>query len=266
MNKRKFFLFFLLLFVALVIGVAAPKIFKKDENTLNDIELTFGNHYISYVIENDDASFNMFAAQKVQNETSAISDMIEKILFNNKNLEVTDFQIESGSRSHDGYQLVNFIVDVKVTSDDIESADQMIIDWKSGQSKVYDIGVVALKNAKGFSQDHISPVGEYGVTYQFPGLDVQFVNEQIGTIVLHGIEDLNHTISYIFKDKPEWKAQENYRFSIPALDVKNEFDFYTVTPVFRYSVNGSEHVYAMPGVLYGIFPPDKEIVEKIIRH
>lgn len=266
MNKRKFLLFFLLLFVALVIGVAAPKIFKKDENTLNDIELTFGNHYISYVIENDDASFNIFAAGKVQNEAPAISDMIEKISFNNENLEVTDFQIESGSRSHDGYQLVNFIVDVKVTSDDIESADQLIIDWKNGQSKAYDIGAITLKNAKGFSQDHISPVGEYGVTYQTPALDVQFVNELKENIILHGIEDLNHTISYTFQDKPEWKAQENYRLSIPALDEKNEFDFYTVTPILRYSINDSEHVYAMPGVLYGIFPPDKETVEKIIRH
>lgn len=151
--------------------------------------------------------------------------------------------------------MVNITVNVKVTSDDIESADQIIIDWKQGQSKACNIGVITLKNAKGLSQEHLSPVSEYGVTYQTPALDVPFVNELKENIVIHGIEDLNHTISYTFQDKPEWKAQVSCRFSISELDVKKEFDFYTVAPILRYSVNGSEHVYAMPGVLFGFFLP-----------
>ena|GEM_PF-1943107 len=273
MNKRNLF-FSIILLTVVIIATVSLLIFKnesplnankenKESNQGNNIELLFGSNYISYIIEDDTMSFNIFAVQKIKNTTSSVANVIQDVSFNNENIEITEFSVELGN-IYNGYKLINFIVDVKATSNNIEKADEFIIYFKNGKSKSYDIGEVSIQNDIGYSQNDIIPEGEYVVSYPFPSLNIKLFNNSKESITLNKIEDLNKMINYTFKENREWKPQEINHILVSSFDVKNEFDFYTITPILRYSINGSDYAYNMPGVIYGIFIPDEEKVKKII--
>ncbi|QQE75295.1 hypothetical protein KDJ56_04720 [Brevibacillus composti] len=55
------------------------------------------------------------------------------------------------------------------------------------------------------------------------------------------------------------------RIATGSLHTKKEHDFITMTPILSYRLGDNEHLYNMPGVLYGILDSDQDKIKKIMQ-
>ena len=109
--------------------------------------------------------------------------------------------------------------------------------------KAYDIGQITVQNDKKFTDRHIGPTGNYTVVYPSFSLDVQLLNESGKTMAINIVDDLNKRLSYRFDQATKLAPHEYAYLVVPSFDVKDEgkFDFYTVTPIVHYTLDGQEH-------------------------
>ncbi|WP_430789216.1 hypothetical protein VBD025_03145 [Virgibacillus flavescens] len=241
---------------------------KSNKNALDDIDnnsLEFADNFISYVIEEDETmSFNIFGVQNTEKGNHLDAELISFLEFNNSNIEIVDFRLDSGL-THNNYKLINIIVEVKINSDNIENAEQLVVHFKNNKEKMYDFGSLTLQNDKRFVQNDISPKGNYTVGYPTLSLDVNLRNESDQTIKMKQIDDLKKNLSYHFDNVMELNSLETTRIVVPSFEIVDEkdFDFYTVTPILHYSSGTEEYLYNMPGVLYGVLRSDIDKIKKI---
>src|SRR5690242_6846902 len=60
-------------------------------------KLKFANNFISYVVDdNEEVSFNIFAAENVKTHTSNLENSVDYIDLNNPNIEVGNFKVNTG--------------------------------------------------------------------------------------------------------------------------------------------------------------------------
>lgn len=266
-NKRKKILLILVIIVIIIIFTSLifyEKENKAHVNKADNIELLFANNYISYILDENNMSFNIFGVRKVENEETKvpITEMITDVSFNNENIKITNFNLDEGLINN-GYQLFNFIVDIEVSGSDIEKADQFVVHFNSGKVNNYDIGDVTLQNTLGNKKQDITYENEYLIGYPIPSLDINITNNNKDNITLDKISDLNRELNYEFYNDIKLKKQEKYNIVIASFEQEEEYDFYTVTPILQYSKNDHEYSHIMPGVIYGILIPDEDKIKKI---
>ncbi|TWK85996.1 hypothetical protein CHCC20331_1149 [Bacillus paralicheniformis] len=96
-------------------------------------------------------------------------------------------------------------------------------------------------------------------------MDVRLKNNLAKDISLEKITDLNGVMTYSFDKRTAIQAKQSKHIVVPAFDMTGEYDFYTVTPVLRYTAAGKPHQYSLPGVLYGALDSDVEKIERMLK-
>ncbi|MCI4128896.1 hypothetical protein [Bacillus haynesii] len=96
--------------------------------------LFFARNYISYMMEDETMSFNIFGLQKANAGVPLSGETVTSLAFDNNHIQISDYKVETGIR-HKGYTLVNIIVDVRVSSDKPEKADQLLISFNGRVEK-----------------------------------------------------------------------------------------------------------------------------------
>ena len=227
--------------------------------------LFFAHNYISYVMEDETMSFNIFGLQKANAGISISGDTVTSLAFDNDHIQISDYKVETGIR-HKGYTLVNIIVDVRISSDKPEKADQLLISFNGRDAEAFQIGKITLQNDHNVQSGDLSPAGQYTAGYPKPSLDVRLKNNLAKDISLEKITDLNGVMTYSFDKRTAIQAKQSKHIVIPSFDMTEEYDFYTVTPVLRYTAAWKPHQYSLPGVLYGALDSDVEKIERMLKH
>lgn len=230
--------------------------------TMDKTNIIFGNNYISYVFDDQGDSFNLFGIHKLSDKS--ILDHFEDISFNNENIEIKSFKLEKGFIKNN-YQLFNIIVDVKVLSDDVENADQIIILFDDNTTQAYDLGKLTLQNIGKFNEEDIVPKGGYTTVYPYPSLDVHLLNNSEETLYLNKITDLNGLFQYAFTANVKVGTNETFHLVIEEFNQEGNYDFYQITPILHYSSSDGIKHYHMPGVLYRALIPDEEKINLILN-
>lgn len=233
---------------------------------VNHLELVFSHNFVSYVIGVDHpSSFNLFAILNVQTSESSFEELDISLDFANENVEIVDYEIHFGME-HQEYRLLNFIIDVNISGDEIEEVEELIVQFANGEKQSYEIGSWTLQNDKGFENTHIGPIGEYGVSYPESVLDVGLINDSKADVTMGEINDITESFLYEFESETMLAANETMHIDVPSFtfDSEEEFDFYAVTPILHYNLEDQEYRYNMPAVLFGISDDDEEKIERMI--
>lgn len=231
-----------------------------------DVKLIFGDNFISYVIDdNEGMSFNIFGVQDIRKQDSSLKDKVTSVTFNNPNIKVVDFKVDTGI-SQKGYKLVNFLITVQVSTNSVEKADKLLIQFNKEKTTTHEIGEITLQKNVSFQRDHITPTGDYKVGYPTPALDVNIKNRAKKSIFVSKIYDLTEDLSYQYQDIFKIEPEEVKNIKINSLNSKIEHDFITITPILSYSLDNKEYLYNMPGVIYGILDTDQDKIKKIITN
>ncbi|WP_253185673.1 hypothetical protein [Bacillus licheniformis] len=72
-------------------------------------------------------------------------------------------------------------------------------------------------------------------------------------------------MAYTFDKGTAIQAKQSKHIVVPSFHMTGEYDFYTVTPVLRYTAAGKRNQYSMPGVLYGALDSDEEKIERMLK-
>lgn len=227
-----------------------------------DLNLIFGDNFISYVIDdNEGMSFNIFGVQDIRKQDSSLKDKVTSVTFNNPNIKVVDFKVDTGI-SQKGYKLVNILVTVKVSSDRVEKANKLLIQFNNEEPQSHEFGEITLQNSFPFQREHLAPSGEYKVGYPTPALDVNIKNRVKESIIVSKVSDLTEDISYKFQDNFIIMPEEVKNININSLNSNTKHDFITITPILSYNLLNMEYLYNMPGVIYGILDSDQDKIKK----
>ncbi|TXL61644.1 hypothetical protein FHP05_13220 [Cerasibacillus terrae] len=229
----------------------------------NQVELLFGKNFISHVMDDGQSmTFNIFGVQKVTDQGSLTMDLIASMELDNPQLEIVNYDLSLGE-TYEEYQFFNILTKIKIDSDDIEEANNLIINFKSNGKKTYDIGKIILKNNKGYTNGRIQPKGEYTVGYPDFSLDFKLISDQ--NVSITKVADLTGLFSHEFDEQIQITKDEPKHFDVSSFKVEKEnFDFYTVTPILHYKVGKKEYLYNLPSVLYGIMGSEIELIKRII--
>lgn len=244
-------------------------IYYKNENKIldtqkNNVDLLFAKNYISHVFEEDSVSFNIFAIKRIKETNDIpISKLISDITFNNENIKITNFSVDQGLISN-GYQLINFIVDVEVSEFSIQKANKLTIFFNNKKIEHYNIGDITLQKNRINQNENTILNDDYTIGYPFPSLNFNIINNNKNHITLKNITDLNKNFNYNFPDSTKINQQENYNISVDYFTEIKKFDFYTITPILQYSLEDQLYYYNMPSVIFGILIPDEEKINIII--
>ncbi len=229
-------------------------------------KLKFANNFISYVVDdNEEVSFNIFAAENVKTHTSNLENSVDYIDLNNPNIEVGNFKVNTGF-NQDNYELVNFVIDVTSTTTNIEQAKEMIIHFKDGSKKSYNFGQINIQRKKNLSQ-HLDVSGRYTIGYPSLELNAGVKNKTNSTILPIEVYDITKTISHKFNNDLQLQPKKQSAIVVNDFYLKNkkEYDFITMTPIVSYKINNDQYTYHMPGVIYGALDSDQEKLNKIIK-
>lgn len=251
--------------IIILVGVilAINKFNQPSQEESNETELIFGKNFISHIMEDGQSmTFNIFGVQKASGENPLSADLINYMEFDNSKLEIINYEVSIGETYRE-YSFFNILTEIKVNSDGIEGANNLLIQFKDDKQKTYDIGKIILKNDEAYTEEHIQPKGNYTVGYSDFSLDVNLVSNQ--NVGVRRIADLTGSFSYEFPEYIEMTKDVPVNLSVPAFKIAEEdFDFYTITPILEYEVNQEDYHYHMPGVLYGIMDSEIEIIKRII--
>ncbi|WP_349408692.1 hypothetical protein [Pseudalkalibacillus sp. SCS-8] len=240
-------------------------LFPKDHSfgKITKTELRFGENYINYVVPDQDTmAFNILGVLK---SDSSLQDLVTSVDTNNPNIKVVDYKADTGTE-HKGYKLVNIILTIEVLSDDIEKADQLLIQFNNEEPIAFDMGLMVIQNDKGFQRHHLEPTGNYNVGYPRLELDVILRNISSQSLTPVKISDLTNFMSYHFDNNVLIESKEEEQIQIERFDVtkRDQYDFMTLTPILEYTINEETYRYNMPGVIYGILDQDTKKIEKIL--
>ncbi|USK74377.1 hypothetical protein [Peribacillus frigoritolerans] len=262
--------------IALIISVCVMSAFlilTKTDNKLgkesqytDKVKLKFANNFISCIIEDKEGmSFNIFGVQNIKDRDSSLMDVVSSIELNNPNIRIVDYQVDTGI-VHKNYKLVNILVTLKPLTNNVETADQLLIQFNNENKETYDIGSITVQNDMSYQNKHFEPSGQYTVAYPYLGLDINLRNKTDQTISPSRISDLTKNLSYQF-DKPfEFQPHDKKHIKINTFyKGKKEFDFMTVSPILSYTLDNERYLYNMPGVVYGILDSDTDKIEKMIK-
>ncbi|MFO8234964.1 MAG: hypothetical protein R6U04_06150 [Bacteroidales bacterium] len=253
----------------LVVGTIIGLIVNNDlhDQTIRGAEtnLIFAKNYISYVIEDETMAFNLFAIQPADSPHKITNDTITSLDIENENIEVLDFSVESGI-SHKGYTLVNFIVDISVKGSEVEKADELAISWNEQSVEYLKIGEMILKNKEVTDVGGFSPVEAYTVGYPSPSLDIHIQNDYHETVLLEGVRDLNHNLTYSFDSPIEFLPNGSNNVVIAKFHIKNEYDFYTISPIANYTLGNDSKDSHLPGVIFRMLDSDEDKIERMIKN
>ncbi|WP_409271345.1 hypothetical protein V1499_18050 [Neobacillus sp. SCS-31] len=260
-RKRLLFLYFALAaLLVLAMIVAGNPVFSKDK----EIKLEFADNFISYVIDDENgAVLNLFAVQDVWNKNVALENLITSVQFENPNIEVVDFKVDSGM-VHQGYKLVNFQVTARVLTGELERENKLKIWYGDEKTATYRFGELVVQNGAGFEKGHFEPARSYTASVPSLGLDMRIKNTSGQEADGLEIEDLSGDISHQFEDDFKIGPREVGHIEVDGFG-ETEYDFAMITPIFSYSLAGEEYRYNMPGVLYGMTLSDEDKIEKIIE-
>jgi hypothetical protein len=233
----------------------------------NDINLRFGDNFISYIISTEgDMSFNIFGVQNIKDNNSSFEGLLSSVEFNNPNINVVDYQIDTGI-VYENYKLFNLVVTAQVLTNKVETADQLLIQFGNEDVTAYDFGRLVIENNASYQNQHIEPSGDYNVGYPSLSLDVSVKNKTNRSIYPSRIYDLTGEISYQFNQSFSFQPKEEKRIKIDSFHKESEenYDFMTITPILSYTLEDNEYVYNMPGVIYGVLDSDVDKIKKIIN-
>jgi hypothetical protein len=238
----------------------------EESNYRDEIDLKFADNFISYIIEDKEAmSFNIFGIQKIKDNDSSLTNLVSSVEFNNPNINIVDYQVDTGI-VYEGYKLVNIIVTAEALTNNVETADQFLIQFNNEDVKAYDIGNVTIQNDIPYQNEHLEPKGNYTVGYPSLSLDVNIKNKTNLSISPTKIYDLTGDISYQFVETFKFQPNEGKQIQIDTFTKKSEeeHDFMTITPILSYSLEDENYLYNMPGVVYGVLDSDTDKIKKMI--
>lgn len=274
MLKRKEKLILTVLFISALVFlfflICKNYITKNEGNQHNEITLEFANNFISYVIEDNEngMAFNIFGVQNIKgNRISPLESLVSSVEFNNSNIKVLDYQIDSGVVYED-YRLFNIIITAQVLTNNVETADQLLFQFGNKDITPFNFGNITVQNNNSFQDKHFEPSGNYNVGYPTLSLDVNLKNKTNSNVLLSRIIDLTEEISYDFaQDYKHFNSQEKMQIKIEHFNRKSNenFDFMTITPILSYKFENQDYLYNMPGVIYGMLDPDIDKIKKIIN-
>ncbi|QGH32864.1 hypothetical protein GI584_01815 [Gracilibacillus salitolerans] len=262
MKLRRFLTIgFLFIVVLVLVFINLPSNEEKAKDN-KEIDLTFADNYISYVLNNETVSVNIFGAKK---NIANLSDTIAGLELNNENIKIVEYEIDSGKTSNE-HQLFNLMLDIKVLSNEIEKADTLRVTFDNNDSQEYNIGQMVVANEID-SSDHISYGNEYNVGYPEPSLVTTITNTNDESIIIKNVSDLNKMLFYEFSDELLIDPGKSYDIDIPSFENKEsiQYDFYTITPIIYYKSGGNEHVFDLPTVIYGLLDDDDEKLWKVLN-
>ena len=145
----------------------------------------------------------------------------------------------------------------------MEEANNLVIQFKESEKKIYDIGKIIFKNNKDYIDKHIQPKGNYTVGYSDFSLDANLISDR--NLSIKKVDDLTSLFFYEFDEQVKMTKDVPEHLNILSFKAgKEDFDFYTVTPILHYEINGKEYLYNMPSVLYGIMDSEIDLIKKII--
>ncbi|WP_316569122.1 hypothetical protein [Neobacillus sp. YIM B06451] len=260
-SKRILYLYFsLAALLVLAMIVAGNPAFSKDE----EIKLEFADNFISYVIDDENgAELNFIAVQDVWNKNVDLGNLITSVRFENPNIEVVDFKVDSGM-IHQGYKLVNFRVTARVLSGELERENKLKIWFGDEKTAIYRFGELVVQNGAGFEKGHFEPADSFTAAVPSSGLDMRIKNVSGQEADGLEIEDLSGDISYQFEDELKIRPREVGHIEVDGFG-ETEYDFAMITPIFSYSLAGEEYRYNMPGLLYGMTLSYEDKIERIIE-
>nr|WP_239693225.1 hypothetical protein [Bacillus haynesii] len=76
-------------------------------------------------------------------------------------------------------------------------------------------------------------------------MDVRLKNNLAKDISLEKITDLNGVMAYTFDKGTAIQAKQSKHIVVPSFHMTGEYDFYTVTPVLRYTAAGKRNQYSL---------------------
>lgn len=229
-------------------------------DTRKGSDLQFADNYISYIMESDTMSFNIFGV--ADKASTPLSQRISHVSFPNQNIQIVNFQVNSGSI--DDHELFNIIVEVELVGNGIEKETRLDVQFDNGEILSYDIGDITLSKISDEQNEVIAHNKEYIVAYPFPSLDMTIRNKEDDEIILDEISDPNKTIRYSFPQNTKVEKQGTHSISIPSFEMEDYFDFYTISPVLQYHVQNKKSTYVLPGVMYYTLLSDEEKIQRIL--
>ena len=265
-SRRLVYSIIIIFIIAITILVIQSNVVETKE-TNNGVDLLFGKNFISYVIEEGKSmDFNLLGVQDLKTNKTSIEKIIENIKFNNPNVEILDYQLSIGNQ-YQHYQLFNIIFTVKVLTENVESAEKLTVQFKDGSEEVYDFGHLSIVTDSNYHKEHLEPYAEYNVGYPQLELNVNIRSTSQEDVQLLKINNLAEEISYSFNKPLVLSHQDVKRIKIDNFNINEleNYDFITLTPILSYSINGQNYQYNMPGVVYGMFSADEELIQKIIK-
>ncbi|WP_059173489.1 hypothetical protein [Bacillus sp. FJAT-27445] len=246
------------LFVFLMMLVSNPTLSKERE-----INLKFADHFISYVIDDENGVvFNLFAVQDVRKRNTDLDEMVTSVKFNNSNIEVVDFKVETGM-VHKGNKLVNMQVKARVLTDLVEMADLLLIQFSNGKTVGYGFGEMAVQNGDSFERGHLVPSGGYTAGYPSAGLNVEIKNRAEQSVTGLKIEDVTGAITHQFDDGLKIEPMEVVQIDVNGFGMK-EYDFTMISPILTYNLQEVDFRYNMPGVMHGVSVGDEAKIKRIV--
>lgn len=256
--RRKIKISVLILAALLALFISVINSEKEDKK---EPDLIFADNYISYVLNNETVSINIFGAKRSTSNFSKITG----VKLNNENIEIDGFEIDLGMTDHE-YQLFNIMLDIRVSGTGIEKADTIAINFNNNDSQKYKVGQIIVVNETKTSQ-HISYWNNYTVGYPKPSLNTSITNKSDKSIILESVSDLNEVLTYDFLNKIVIEPGKSSKIDIPSFNSKHsdQDDFYTITPIIHYNSDGKKYTFDLPTVIYGLLDDDDIKLSKIIK-
>lgn len=259
---------YIIILSLLIAGVLVGTLFREDVSSetrlLSQNDLTFAHNYVSYVLESETMTFQLFGMKPADAKTALNNETITSLALNNEALEIVDFTVETGI-THAEYTLVSFLIEVRVTGNTVQQADELLISYRDNSPVPFPLGEFTVKQETEEARDAFATVGGYTAGYSSPALDIHLESLYEDTVVLERIVDLNNNFSFTFSDAVELPPDQRRNIVIPDFPISDSFDFYTISPIVKYTFHEEEREYALPGVLYNMMEPDEEKIERMLR-
>ncbi|KGA98193.1 hypothetical protein AJ85_06275 [Alkalihalobacillus alcalophilus ATCC 27647 = CGMCC 1.3604] len=266
MNRKKQITVISFLLV-LILGIGSYTIYSNTKRVEDNLNLSFANNYISYVINEEDKTmkFNLFGLLDTSSTNDEILQKINSLSLNNSEMIIMDFEVDSGI-IYKGHQIVNFIIEIEFKSLDTLSADTLFINYSDNKEEAFEIGEITLANSSQFqTEDSIDITEAHTIGYPSPSLEITLDNQGDNEIKIINVYDLNKTINSSINEF-YIKSNDSNQLIVDEFDNTGEdIDFYTVTPIIEYRSGDINNEYVLPGMIYGVLLSDEEKIDMMLN-
>ncbi|KMK91845.1 hypothetical protein [Rossellomorea marisflavi] len=241
----------------------------KVANSINNasyMDVNFANNYISYVLEEGTTlQLNLFGAQNVSSKGPSYFDSVKNISLDNESIEIIDYEISKG-QVFQTHQLFNIVLEVKLNSSSMEKSSQLTLRYEEGEEATFDIGRIILQDNQDFNQKELDVTGEENtLAAPVPLLSTNLLNKTSNDLEVNNIYDLAKNLDANLREKYIINSGQVKKLVITDFDKATNYDFYTITPIVEYKIDGEIKKYYLPGVVYGIMEEDSVKMEKILE-